>query len=97
MKWVLIADEITAVGWRLAGAEVELADARTAGQCFSAARESADLLLITAELAACVPQAELEVALRTQPPLVLVIADFNRRHEPPAVEDEVRHALGVVL
>jgi vacuolar-type H+-ATPase subunit F/Vma7 len=96
MKWVVIADEITAVGWRLAGAQVELADARSARQCFNVAQQSADLLFVTFELAACVPPAELEAAQRAARPLLLVIPDFNHRHEPPAVEDEVRHALGVV-
>lgn len=94
MKWVVIADEITAVGWRLAGAQVEIADARTAALRFRA-QQSADLLFITSELAACLPFAELEAALRSPQPLLLVIADFNHRHEPPAVEDEVRRALGV--
>jgi vacuolar-type H+-ATPase subunit F/Vma7 len=97
MRCVLIADEITALGWRLTGAQIELPDARTVAECFTVALRDADLLLITAPLAASVPAAQLQDALRSQRPLVLVIADLQLKREPPDVEDEVRRALGVSI
>jgi vacuolar-type H+-ATPase subunit F/Vma7 len=97
MKCVVIADEITALGWRLTGAQIQLPDARTVGQCFTIALRDADLLLISAQLAASVPAAQLQDALRSQRPLVLVIADLQHQCEPPDVQDEVRRALGVAV
>lgn len=97
MEYVVIADEITAVGWRLAGAQVHTPDAPAVPECFRMAQRSADLLLITAELANAVPSAELQQALLSQRPLVLVIADLQHHREPPEVETEVRRAMGVDL
>jgi vacuolar-type H+-ATPase subunit F/Vma7 len=97
MKLVVIADEITAVGWRLAGAQVQMPDARTVGESFGTALRSADLVLITAALAARLAGAQLQAALLSQRPLVLVIADLQREFEPPDIEVEVRHALGVAI
>jgi len=97
VKWVIIADEITAAGWRLAGAQVQLPDARTVAECFTAAQRSADLVFITAELAVHLPTAQLQNALLAQRPLVLVISDVSSSRQPPDVVDEVRHALGVAI
>lgn len=97
MKWVVIADEITAVGWRLAGAQVQMPDARSVGECFDVARRTADLVFITAELAGHLPTPQLQDALLVQRPLLLVIADLLHSHEPPDIVDEVRHALGVPI
>jgi vacuolar-type H+-ATPase subunit F/Vma7 len=97
MKCVVIADEITAVGWQLAGAQVHMPDARAVGECFGIAQRSADLVLITAQLAASVPVAQLRDALLSQRPLTLVIADLQHRREPADIEDEVRRALGVAI
>ena len=97
MKWVIIADEITAVGWRLAGAQVQLPDARSVAECFGAAQRSADLVFITAELAAHLPTAQLENALLAYRPLILVISDVSNSRQPPDIVDEVRHALGVAI
>ena len=95
MELALIADEVTALGWRLIGARVLLPGVELLRDCWQDALGSADLLLITAEYAAAIPQAELDAALLAEKPLVLVIADLRRQHEPPDVELEVRHALGV--
>lgn len=95
MELALIADEVTALGWRLIGARVLLPGVELLRDCWHDALRSADLLLITAEYAAAIPQAELDAALLAEKPLVLVIADLRRQHEPPDVELEVRGALGV--
>ncbi len=95
MKLVLIADEVTALGWRLIGAQVQVPGTETARVCFRAALRSADMVLITAEYASAIPFVELSAALLASKPLVLVIADLRHEHEPPAIEGEVRRALGV--
>ncbi len=95
MQLTVIADEVTALGWRLIGARVLLPGVDSAQECWRAALHGADLVVITAQYAAAVPPTELAAALLAEKPLVLVIADLEGRLEPPAIEHEVRRALGV--
>lgn len=97
MELALICDEITALGWRLAGAQVHVPAPHAAGDSLQSALASAEVVLITAELAASIPGPQLEAALRQPRPLVMVIADLRRRHLPADVADEARHALGLLL
>lgn len=97
MDLAVVADELTAVGWRLAGARVLLTDAPNVAETFRTALHGADLVLITAELAAAVPAGQLQHALHAYPPLVLVIADLRRGREPADIEAQTRRALGVAL
>ncbi len=95
MKIVVVADEVTALGWRLIGAQVQLRAQTSTRDAFREALRSADVVLITAECAREISVAHLNSALLAGKPLVLVIADLRRRHEPPDIELEVRRALGV--
>jgi vacuolar-type H+-ATPase subunit F/Vma7 len=95
MELAVIAEELTAVGWRLAGARVYVAEGDAAGACLEIAARSADLILLTAELARHVPPLELEEALRSAAPLLLIIADVQHTREPPDIELEARRALGI--
>jgi vacuolar-type H+-ATPase subunit F/Vma7 len=97
MELAVVADELTAVGWRLAGARVLLADARNVAECLRTALHGTDVVLITAELAAAAPAALLQGALHAYPPLVLVIADLRRTREPADIEEQTRRALGVAV
>jgi len=97
VELALIADEVTALGWRLIGSRVLLPDVGSVQDCWHEALRSADLVLITAQYAAAIPPAELDAALLAEKPLVLVIADLRHQREPPEVEHEVRRALGVSL
>jgi vacuolar-type H+-ATPase subunit F/Vma7 len=95
MRVAVIADEITAAGWRLAGTEVQTPEAKALGECFRTALSGTDLVLITAEFAARLPVSQLEEALGTPRPLVLVIPDLRHNREAPRIEDDVGRALGV--
>jgi vacuolar-type H+-ATPase subunit F/Vma7 len=95
VKLAVVADELTALGWRLIGAQVYVPGPDTARSCFREARGSADVVLMTAEHARAIPAMELNAALLASKPLVLVIADLRHRHEPPQIEEEVRRALGI--
>jgi vacuolar-type H+-ATPase subunit F/Vma7 len=95
VKLAVIADEVTAMGWRLIGARVLLPGVDTARDCLREALGSADMVLITAQYARAIPSAELNAALLASSPLALVIADLRHNHEPPEIEHEVRRALGV--
>ena len=97
MKLVVIADEASAIGWRLAGGEVYTPEAATVDECLRTALAHAELLLITAPLAARLPQDELLEALHALEPLVLVVPDVRHEEEPPDIAAEVRRALGVAV
>lgn len=95
MRVTLIADEVTALGWRLIGARVLLPSASSAVDCWHDALRDSDLVVITAQYTAAIAPAELEAALLAAAPLVLVIADLRGREQPPDMQLEVRRALGV--
>ncbi|HVN46817.1 MAG TPA: V-type ATP synthase subunit F [Steroidobacteraceae bacterium] len=96
MEVAVIADELTALGWRLAGARTFAGSPQTIASSFQTAQEEADLILISAQLAALLPQASLQAALHSFPPLTLLIGDLRGEQEPPDLALEARRALGVL-
>jgi vacuolar-type H+-ATPase subunit F/Vma7 len=92
---IVIADELTAAGFRLAGARTVVPTSRTLAAEFDAACEECELLLLGAAMAAQLPQQKLQSALVAARPLVLVIPDALRRREPQDLVHELRSALGV--
>jgi len=95
MELAVLADELTAVGWRLAGAKVFLPAHENVAACLQTALQQAQVVLVTAELAAAVPLEQLEAALIGFPPLTLVIPDLRHIREPADLEAQARRALGV--
>lgn len=91
----VIADELTAALFRLAGAKVLVSDSRTLERDFAAAREDAGLVMITAELAAGLPATILEPALVAAQPLTMVIDDARGRVPLPDLGAKTRRVLGV--
>jgi vacuolar-type H+-ATPase subunit F/Vma7 len=96
MDVVVIADELTAVGWRLAGAQVSVASSADVDARFQQASQRAEVVIITAQLAARVSALRLQAALLAFPPLTLVIADLQHAQEPPDLQAQARRALGVL-
>jgi vacuolar-type H+-ATPase subunit F/Vma7 len=94
---VVIADELTAAGYRLAGARTIVPTPATLSSVFEAACEDCELLLLSATLAAELPRRRLELALVADRPLVLVIPDALRRRVPPDLARELQHTLGVEM
>lgn len=92
---VVIADELTAAGYRLAGARTIVPSTRNLSALFAAARADCELLLVTAALAARLPPQELESARVAERPLLLVIPDVLRRRDPPDLAHELQRVLGV--
>ncbi|HUN76401.1 MAG TPA: V-type ATP synthase subunit F [Steroidobacteraceae bacterium] len=97
MRLAVIADEATSIGWRLAGAQVHTPGpgSQPPREHFHAALAQADLVLVTASLAARLPRAELAEALHALEPLVLIIPDLRHEQEPPDIAAQMRRALGV--
>lgn len=91
----LIADEVTAAGFRLAGLEVAVPEDGAVASCFRALLGRTDLLMLTAERARYLPASELEGALAQSRPLVVVIPDVRGRLEPPDLGARLRRQLGI--
>ncbi len=92
----LIADEVTAAGFRLAGLEVAVPEDGAVPACFRALLGRSDLLLVTAERAQHLPTVELSEALARPRPLVVVIPDVRVRLEPPDLGARLRRQLGML-
>jgi vacuolar-type H+-ATPase subunit F/Vma7 len=92
---VFIGDELSAAGFRLAGAVVRTPPAEEAAAVFEQARREAPLVVITAEFAAAIARAQLVRALAAPRPLVLVVPDVRARRLPANVAQELRRELGM--
>ena len=92
---VFIGDEVTAQGFRLAGAEAKVPAADEVVASFADALREAQLVLITAEAAARIDPGELDRAIRNASPLVLVVPDAARRVLPDDAAETVERALGI--
>ncbi len=90
-----IGDELTATGFRLAGAHVFIVAPEDTAAAFAEARDRASLVLLSPTHARALPVAELDAALMASRPLVIVIDDILGRETPPDIEDLMRRALGV--
>ena len=90
-----IGDELTATGFRLAGARVWIVPPEEAAAALRAAREEASLVLVSAAHARRLPGDELEAALRSFDPMTLVVDDILERETPPDLEQAMRSALEV--
>lgn len=91
----MIADEITAAGFRLAGLRVVVVEPGGVQPAFDEACRSASLVLVTAELARHLPRARLAAALEGRAPVVGVIPDIEERSIVPDLGAELRRVLGV--
>jgi vacuolar-type H+-ATPase subunit F/Vma7 len=91
----LLADEVTAAGFRLAGVDVYVPDDTDLVERFERLCGEAPLVLVTAELAGRLPPAVLRRQQRTSRTLVLVIADARGRCEPGPLGAALRRQLGM--
>lgn len=92
---VFIGDEVSAAGFRLAGARVNVPVSGRETEVFEAARREARLLLLTAEVAACLPPTLLSRAMIAARPLLLVMPDIRMRQQPLDFSRLVRAQLGI--
>jgi vacuolar-type H+-ATPase subunit F/Vma7 len=88
---VVIADELTALGFRLAGAHVYVPQEHAVQRLFTEVCGEADLVLITAEKA----PAQLAAALLAARPLLAIIPDARSTVDVDDLTHELRRALGV--
>jgi len=95
MRVAVLADEITATGWHLAGASVHVPQQSEADEVLARTIPQADLLLITADVATWLRPRALADALDGTQPLALVIEPLRGGAQPADIGQYVRRALGV--
>ncbi|RIA56145.1 V-type ATP synthase subunit F [Dichotomicrobium thermohalophilum] len=92
---VVIGDEVTCTGFRLAGVDTASPAPEDAATAFAKAREEADVVVVTAEYAQHLPEATLESALAAKHPTVTVIPDIRERERPENLPAKIRATLGI--
>ena len=92
---VFLGDAVTAAGFRLAGLEVFEPSAAEAPTLFERLCGEAQLILLTAEVAAWLPPGRLVEAQLADWPLVLMIADARGRVPVPDRVAALRRQLGL--
>ena len=92
---VFIGDEVAAAGWRLAGVEARATLPGAEGEQLAKALQEAQLVLVSAEAAAHIPEAELRAALRRLTPVTVVVPDLREAAPYPDVAARMRRQLGI--
>lgn len=92
---VFLGDELSAAGFRLAGAITRTPAPGEAGAALAWARQQAPLVLVTAELAQSIPSALLNEALTALTPLVVIVPDLRGRSAPADLAAAVKRDLGI--
>jgi vacuolar-type H+-ATPase subunit F/Vma7 len=90
-----IGDPLTATGFRLAGARVHLVPPGDGTALFRRLRDQADLLILTAAVAATLPDWVLHDAQAASRPLLLVVPDAAARHPAEDLAAKLRTQLGM--
>ena len=90
-----IGDELTAAGFRLAGAEVHNPPAPEIPALFRRLRERCELLILTAEAATGVPEALMQQTTAAGKPLLLMVPDARGRSRPEDLAALLRDQLGM--
>ena len=94
---VFIGDELSATGFRLAGAVVRTPPPGEEMSFLEWARRETSLVLITAEVAARIAPSIMNRALAAPMPLVLIVPDVRGRQAPPDLGRAVRTQLGMEI
>ena len=92
---VVIGDELSCAGFRLAGADVFAPPSAEVPELFDRALGTAQLVLLTRSAAAAVAPATLRAALAREAPLLWVLPDIG---DPDAASDysrRIRAVLGI--
>ncbi|SDW35367.1 V-type ATP synthase subunit F [Thiocapsa roseopersicina] len=90
-----LGDEVSGLGFRLAGVEVHCPESQEVRALFLRLREETRVIVMTAEIAAALPPDLLRDAELATWPLVLVIPDVRNRVAAPDLVAEVRRRLGM--
>lgn len=92
---IYIGDEVSAAGYRLAGAQVRVPERGEEAAALASARADAPLVLVSAAIAAHIAESELRTALAALSPLTLIVPDLRGEAQVPDVAARLRHQLGL--
>ena len=92
---IYLGDEVTAAGFRLAGAQVHTPRPGEEPAALAWARAQAPLVLLSATVAAGVGKAAMRAALSAPAPLVLVVPDLHGEEALPDLAARLRGQLGL--
>jgi vacuolar-type H+-ATPase subunit F/Vma7 len=92
---IYLGDEVTAAGYRLAGAQVRVPATHDAGAAFAEACSLSPLVLVSAAVAVHIDAAQLRAALVALQPLVLIVPDAQGEVPRPDLAARLRGQLGM--
>ena len=92
---IFIGDEVTAQGFRLAGAATQVPAHDDVATAFADALRAGGLVLITADAAGRLDADDLDLSVRRASPPVLVVPDAAMRTMPPDAAAIVEQVLGI--
>jgi vacuolar-type H+-ATPase subunit F/Vma7 len=92
---VYIGDEVSAAGYRLAGARVTVPEPGGESAALATARATAPLVLVSAAVAARIAGREMREAQAALAPLTLIVPDLTGEALVPDVAARLRHQLGL--
>ena len=92
---VYLGDEVTAAGYRLAGARVSVPRRGEEAAALAEARSGAPLVLISAGVASRIPESALKIALAALAPLALIVPDPVGDTPVPDLAARLRRELGL--
>jgi vacuolar-type H+-ATPase subunit F/Vma7 len=92
---IYIGDEVSAAGFRIAGAHVTVPDDGAEAVALAEARAAAPLVLISAAVAARIPEHDMATALAALAPLTLIVPDLSGKIPVPDVAARLRRQLGM--
>lgn len=95
MVVIYIGDELTAAGFRLAGAQIRLPAAGEEATSLAQAQADGQLILVSADVAARIPRESLGAALAALTPLTLVVPDLLGRQPAPDRAQRLRRRMGM--
>jgi vacuolar-type H+-ATPase subunit F/Vma7 len=92
---VYLGDEVSAAGYRLAGARVRVPQPGAESAELAAARADAPLVLVSAAVAARIGVRELQQALAALSPLVMIVPDLHGQAPMPDLAARLSSQLGI--
>ena len=92
---IFIGDEVSASAYRLSGAKVRITSVEDVAADLDWACREAELVLLSAEFAECLPADELARAQSRSQPLLLVVPDVRGRTRLPDMSQWIRAQLGL--
>jgi vacuolar-type H+-ATPase subunit F/Vma7 len=90
-----VGDEVTAAGFRLAGLRVRVPAPGDEAPALASACAEAPLVLVSADVAARIPESALRAAQAALAPLVLVVPDLAGATPLPDLAQRLRRQLGL--